>query len=154
MAFDAVVFRVFLRQRREVGAGRLRLLQDVFGLLAYGRFVLAFGLEQDVAGAHLFWRLELLDVRVVVTVDVLRRDRHARAHLVAIDEQVPDLPLLALAVFGLVRARSTRTRPASLTLTLSRNLSAVSATTCELHLLIAVLCTRARLRHPPAPSSP
>ena len=88
----AIVFRVFLRQRGEVGARGFRLLQHVLRLLPHGSFVLAVRFQQDVARAHLLRRMELLNVRVVVALDLLRRDGHAGAQLIAVDEQVANFP--------------------------------------------------------------
>ena len=105
----ALVLGDLLRQRREVGAA-LHLLEDLLGLLPDVRFVLAVGLQQDVAGADLLRRLVLLDVVVVVALDVGRRDDDLLPRLIAIEQQVSDLALLADAVLGLVRRRSARRR--------------------------------------------
>ena len=76
----------------------------LFGLLANRGFVLAVGLEQDVARADLFRRLVLLDVVVVVAAGCPSGGHgDLLARLVAIEQQVLDLALLADAVFRLVR---------------------------------------------------
>ena len=72
----------------------LTLRQQLFRLLLHGRFVLAFGLEQDVAGADLFRRRVLLLVVLVRALDVLRRDLGPAAHRLHVDQRVPDLALL------------------------------------------------------------
>ena len=74
LGLGAFVLGVLLRQGREIAAG-LHLREDAFGFLANRGFVLAIGLEQDVARLDLFRRLVLLDVVVVVA---LRCPRGAR----------------------------------------------------------------------------
>ena len=56
-----------------------------------------------MARLDLFRRLVLLDVVVVVALDVGRRHRDLQPRLIAIEQEVLDLPLLADAVFRLVR---------------------------------------------------
>ncbi len=145
-----LVLRVFLCERREVGA-RLYLLQNVLGLLANRSFVLALGLQQDVAGAHLFRRLELLDVVVVVALDLGRRDRNLLTHLRFVDQQELDLAALADAVLGLPRvevARDVRVRQRDLV----AELVGGQRDELKLHLLVARLVLVPKLcvaeRHP------
>ena len=91
-----------------------------------------------MARAHLFRRLELLDVRVVVALDVLRRDGDARSQLIAIDQEVADLPLFAPAVLGLVRVvvrRDVRVIDRHLVAELVRG----QRNDLQLHLLVAIL---------------
>ena len=57
MAFESSS-EYFFASFAEVGAA-LRLLQDVFGSRLHRRIVLALGLEEDVAGAHLLGAGEL-----------------------------------------------------------------------------------------------
>ncbi len=89
------------RERREVGPA-LDLRERLLGLLLHHRVVLALGLEEDVAGAHLLGRRVLLLVVVVVALHVSRRDRRALADRLQVDERVLDLPLLGDRVGVLV----------------------------------------------------
>ena len=67
------LFGVLVRELAEVLAG-LGAREHRLGLLAHRRLVFAFELEEDVAGADLFGRRELLLVLLVVLLDVLRGD--------------------------------------------------------------------------------
>ena len=90
------------RELRKIGAG-LDLGEQAFRLRAHDRLVLAAGVEQDVARAHLLRRLELLDVVVVVALHVGLRHHHRLPRLVAIEQQVRDLALFADTVLRLAQ---------------------------------------------------
>ena len=89
-------------ERREVRAA-LDLGKQVFRLLLHRRVVFAFGLEQDVARAHLLGRRVLLLVVLVVALDVLRAHAGPLPDRLQVDERVLDLALLGDAVVVLVR---------------------------------------------------
>ena len=73
----SLVLGILLRQGREIGA-RLRLLQQRFRPRLDRGFVLALGLQQDVAGAHLLGRRELRLVGAVKALDLRRRHDRLR----------------------------------------------------------------------------
>ena len=124
----------------------------LLGLLANRGFVLAIGLEQDVARLDLFRRLVLLDVVVVVPLDVRGGHGDLQARLVAIEQQVLDLALLADAVFRLVRFEVSRDVCVGHGDTCCGTSSAVNATTCSF--TFSLRCVYSRLnvaighRHP------
>ena len=94
------ILGVLLGQRREVGT-RLGVGEHGLGLEAHLHFVLAFGLEQDVACAHLLRGRVLRLVVVVVLRDVGVGDDDARPQRFGVNRQVVDLALLGnLIVVG------------------------------------------------------
>ena len=102
-----VVLGVLLGQGREVGVGRLGFLEYVFRQRLHHLLVLAFELEQDVAGAQLRRGLVLREVLLVERRDLGLGYRDRAAHLFDVDLRVLDLALLADAVLvlGLLEER-------------------------------------------------
>ena len=98
----AFVFGILPRQLGEVGAAA-RLLQQLLDFGLDRRFVLAFGLQQDVARTHLLGGGVLLDVVVVGAFDIAGRHVHPGAHRLDVDEQITDLALLGHLEVVLVR---------------------------------------------------
>ena len=96
-----VVLGILLGQRGEVGVGRFDLLEDILRDRRHRLLVLAFELEQDVAGAHLRRGLVLLQVLLVERRNLGFGHGDRRAHLVDVDLRVLDLALLADAVLVL-----------------------------------------------------
>ena len=97
-----LVLGFLLRQRGEVGAA-FDLLQQGLGLRLDQRLVLAFGLEQDVAGPRLFGGRVLGLVVAIVLLDFARQDDRPCAQLLDVDQRVGDLAPLADAVLLFVR---------------------------------------------------
>jgi hypothetical protein len=85
-----------------VASAAARLLQQFVGPGAHRRLVLAFGLQQDVAGPHPALGGVLGLVLVVEGLDVGLRHLDALAYLVDLDQGVAHLALLADAVGLLV----------------------------------------------------
>ncbi len=94
-ALAGLVLRVLAGQGREVGARRLRFLEDRLGLLAHRGRVLVGRLEQDVLRVHLLRVGELLQVGLVVGLDLLRRRGDRGAQRLRVDGEVADLAALA-----------------------------------------------------------
>ena len=88
---------ILLRQRGEILA-RLGALEHLLGLLAHGRFVLAFGLQQDVAGARTCSGVDTARCSACRTPRSRSRHGDLLAHLIDVDERVADLALLADAI--------------------------------------------------------